>query len=121
VLGPEALETRCLGKAWKGTEPTVAHRLPEVVLAGALLERERQPHVAGADVPEEHAERVHVHRAVVLAREELGRHVDRRAHHAARHHRLRLAEAQVRDLGPVLRVQLPKATGEIEHRTRLGF
>lgn len=38
--------------------------------------------------------------------EELGSHVDGGAHDAARHHRLGLAETQIRDFGPILFVQL---------------
>lgn len=40
--------------------------------------------------------------------EELGSHVDGGAHDAARHHRLGFAEAQIRDLGTILFVQLGK-------------
>lgn len=43
--------------------------------------------------------------------EELGSHVDGGAHDAARHHRLGFAEAQIRDFGPVLFVQLRKKKG----------
>ena len=41
-----------------------------------------------------------------LTGEQLRGHVDGGPHDAARHHGLRLAEAQVCDLGPVLFVQL---------------
>ena len=62
--------------------------------------------MARAHVSEEDAERVHVHRRVVAPREQIRRHMDRRAHYRAAHHRLRLAEAQVGDLRAVRAVQL---------------
>ena len=79
-----------------------------MVLIGTLLKGGGQADVAGADVPEEDAKGVGVHTAVVLAREELGRHVDGCAHDAATHHGLRLAEAQVRDLAAVVAIKLEK-------------
>ena len=56
--------------------------------------------------PEENAECVDVDAVVVFAAEELGRHVYGRADDAARHHRFRLAEAQVGDESAILSVQL---------------
>ncbi|RUS75380.1 hypothetical protein EGW08_016870, partial [Elysia chlorotica] len=80
---------------------TFLDRLPELVLVGALLKRVRQAHVARTHVPEQDAERVDIHAVVIVTSKQLRRHVDGRAHDAAAHHRLRLAEAQVRDAAPV--------------------
>ena len=56
------------------TQPSRADRcltsfdaLPEVVFVVALLVHVRHPDVVGEDVPEQDAERVHVHAVVVLA------------------------------------------------------
>ena len=77
-----------------------------MVLVGALLEVLRQPDVAGAHVPQQDAEGVRVHAVVVLAGEELWRHMDGRAHDTATHHGLGLAETQISDLAAVVFVQL---------------
>ena len=63
--------------------------------------------------PEEYAERVYIDGVVVVAGEQLRRHVDGRAHDAARHHRLRLAEPKVRQLAAVTLVQLGRGRGGV--------
>ena len=77
-----------------------------MVLVGALLEGGGQPHVARTHVPEEDAERVHVHAVVVVTGEQFGGHVYWRPHNAATHHGLGLAESQVRYFTTVVPVQL---------------
>lgn len=71
----------------------------------ALLKDERQPDVAGTDVPEEDTEGIHVHTVVVVTCEKLWGHVYRGAHYTAWHHGFRLAEAQVCQFSSVLLVQ----------------
>ena len=85
---------------------TAFHRHPEHLLAVAGLEVGGQARVASAHVPEEDGEGVDVDGAVVPAAEQLRGHVDRSADHRATHHRLRLTEAEVRQLAAVLSVQL---------------
>ena len=89
---------------------TVLDRLEKLVDAVAPGELGRVSDGAGADEPEEHAERVDVDAAVVLCRQQFRRHVQRRAHHAAGHHRRRLAETEVRQLAAVVKVQLSTTT-----------
>jgi len=89
---------------------TVLDRLEKLVDAVAPGELGRVSDGAGADEPEEHAERVDVDAAVVLRRQQFRRHVQRRAHHAAGHHRRRLAETEVRQLAAVVKVQLSTTT-----------
>ena len=85
---------------------TTLDLVPERLLAGTDLEAAWQAHCPSTDVPEENAKRVDVDAVVVAAAEQLGRHVDRRPDHAAGHHRLRLAETKVRQLAPVVVIQL---------------
>lgn len=62
---------------------TLPDTVPQLVLRVALLKDERQPDVAGTDVPEEDTEGVHIHTVVVVTCEKLWGHVYRGAHYAA--------------------------------------
>ncbi len=92
-------------KTFNSSTPTFLDRNPQVVLVVALLKDLRQLHRAGADVPEKNAKGIHVDHAVVLASENLGRHVDGRADDAPWDHHLGLAETQVGDFGAVEAVE----------------
>jgi len=60
----------------------------------------------GTDVPEQNTERVDIDAVVVLARHQLGRHVQRRANYTARHHRLRFTEPEICQSATVVCIQL---------------
>lgn len=79
---------------------------PQLLLAVKLLKMIRQPHLPGANVPEQNPERVHVHARVVPPRQQFRRHVYRRPDDAPRHHRLRYAETKIRQLRSVVSIQL---------------
>lgn len=74
----------------------LAHRPPELLLVLASVVVGREVVAVAADVPEENAKGVHVHRVVVRPTEHLRCHVDGSAHQRVAHHCFRLAEAEVR-------------------------
>lgn len=90
----------------KVLRPTSFDERKQILLVRALLVDVGQAGLSGAEVPEEHPEGVDVDAVVVVAGQQLGRHVDWRPHHAAGHHHLHFAEPEVGQFGPVLFVQL---------------
>ena len=82
------------------------HLVPQLILALAAVVGIRQTRLIAADVPEENAKCVDIHRHRIRAAEELRRHVDGGADHGACHHSFRLAKSKIGQLPTVSLVQL---------------
>lgn len=74
-----------------------------------------------ADVPKQNPERVNVDRIVVIAREQLRRHMDRSADDRSRHHRFGLAKSQICDFRAIRVIQLQKKTDQTLQKKYIQF
>ena len=77
-----------------------------MIFARALLERQGKANRAGADVPEQDPERVHIHAVVIATGKEFWGHVNGGAYNRTGHHGFWLAESQVGYFTAVLGIQL---------------